>query len=630
MNPLFSTQPAIRRSLTYTLLSATLAVAAYFALPHAASAQGSYAQGRFDSKNSEKVFRYAFEVAETGFDPAQISDLYSRIVASSIFETLFTWDWLADPPKVVPNLAEGPMTPSNDFKTFTVKIKKGVLFQDNPAFGGKPREATADDFVYSLKRHFDPKYKSYGLSALEQFKLVGMAALRDKAIKEKKPFEYDQVVEGVKALDRYTIQFNLKESAPRFAETFTDASLFGFMAREVVEKYPDSTMENPVGTGPYRLAAWRRASKIVLEKNPTYRERYFDGNPSATDTNAQEILQRLKGKRLPMNDRVEISILTEDQPRWLAFLNNEHDFLERLPNSFAPVAIPNNVLANNLAKQGIKMYRTPLTDMTISFFNMEDPVVGGYTDEKVALRRAISLAIDVDAEIKLARRGQAIKANILQPPGTYGFDRTMRTIMNEHSPAKAKALLDLYGYVDRDGDGFRDMPDGSKLVISCLTQTDARTRELDELMQKQVAAVGIKINFVPAKWPDNLKKARAGNLQMWRLGYSAGGTDPDDFVMQAYGPAKGENNLSRFDRPEYNALYEKQHALPDGPERLKTILDAHKMIIAYAPIKTHTHRVATDMMHPWARNYRRHPFLREFFMFVEVDPQARVKALGDN
>ncbi len=591
--------------------------------------QGDLSSGRFDSKNSEKVFRYAINVAETGFDPAQISDLYSRAVAASIFETLYTWDWLANPPKPIPSLADGEGVASADFKTFTFKLKKGVVFQDHPVFGGKPRELTAQDFVYSFKRHYDPKFKSYALSSLENYKVLGLDAVRQAAVKGKTSFGYDTPVEGIQALDKYTIQFKLSESAPRFMETFTDPSLFGVVAREVIEKFPGKEMENPVGSGPYKLAAWRRASKIVLEKNPTYRERYFDGTPSEGDANAQAIYERLKGKKIPINDRVEISILTEEQPRWLAFLNNEHDFLERLPNSFAPIAIPNNQLANNLAKQGMKMFRTPLTDMTVTFYNMEDPVVGGYSPDKVALRRAIGLAIDVDAEIKLARRGQAIKAHLLQPPGTFGYDPEVRTVMNEFSPAKAKALLDLYGYKDRNGDGFRELPDGSPLIVSCLAQTDATSRELDELFKKQVEAVGIKMNFIPAKWPDNLKKARAGNLQMWRLGYSATGTDPDDFVQAAYGPAKGENNLSRFSKPEYDALYLKQHALPDGQERLETIREAYRMLIAYAPIKIHTHRIATDMMQSWALNYRRHPFMREFFMFVEIDTAARVKALGD-
>ncbi len=587
------------------------------------------ANGRFDSKLSEKVVRYAFPVAETGFDPAQISDLYSRTIVAGIMESLFTWDYLAAPAKIVPNISDGLGETSSDFRTFTVKIKKGIFFADDAAFNGKKRELTADDIVYSFKRHYDPKLKSYAINTLQSTNLLGLNELRAAAIKNKTPFPYDTPVEGIKTLDRYTVQFKTRDPAPRFLENFSDPSLYGTMAREVVEKYGDKIMEHPVGTGPYRLSAWRRASKIVLERNPDYREVLFDGNPAADDTVGQEILARIKGKRIPLNDRIEISILNEEQPRWLAFLNTEHDLLQGIPGIFSPIAIPNNQLAPNLKKQGIKLLRTPLSDVTMSFFNMENPIVGGYTADKVALRRAIALAIDVDAEIRLVRRGQAIPANILQPPGTTGFDPLFRSEMGEFSRPKAMALLDMFGYVDKNGDGWRDLPDGSPLVLRCLTQTDQASRQLDELFKKNINAIGIKIEFEPAKWPDNLKKARAGNLQMWRLGFSATAPDPDTFIMQGYGPAKGENNLSRFQKAEYDALYDKQKMLPDGAERNAVMMDAHRMLIAYMPYKIHTHRIAPDLMQPWTYNYKRHPFMRDIFKFIEVDTAARVSAIGE-
>ena len=97
--------------------------------------------------------------------------------------------------------------------------------------------------------------------------------------------------------------------------------LFGAVAREVVEAYGDQIMSNPVGTGPFRLAEWRRSSRIVLERNPTYRERFYDAEPMRTTPKARRCWQRFSGRKLPMIDRVEISIIEEQQPRWLSFLN---------------------------------------------------------------------------------------------------------------------------------------------------------------------------------------------------------------------------------------------------------------------------------------------------------------------
>jgi ABC-type transport system substrate-binding protein len=587
------------------------------------------ASGRFEAKLNEKVVRYAFPAGETMLDPAQISDLYSRTIVAGILESLYTFDYLARPVQVVPQLADGMPEVSPDFKTFTVKIKKGIFFANDPAFKGKKRELVAQDVVYSLKRHYDPKLKSYAINSLQSSNLLGLNELRAAAIKNKTPFPYDEAVEGVKALDNYTVQFKTRDATPRFMESFTDPSLHGVVAREVVEAYGDRIGEKPVGTGPYKLVAWRRASKIVLERNPDYREVIFSGNPAADDKVGQEIAARLKGKRIPVNDRIEISILNEEQPRWLSFLNGEYDMLQGIPLSFIQVAIPNNKLAPNLEKQGIKLQRTALSDLTLGVFNMDDPIVGGYTPDKVALRRAMSLAHNIDAEIRLGRRGQAVEANILQAPGTTGFDPTFKSDMSVYSPKRAKALLDLYGYVDRNNDGWRDLPDGSPLVIRKLSQSDQISRQFDEMTKKDLNAIGIKIEFVPAKWPDNLKKARAGNYQMWSLGFSAVAPDPDTFVMMGYGPAKGENNLSRFSLPEFDKLYDKQKSMPDGPERNAVMLDAHRLLIAYAPYKGQTHRIGSDLQQPWLYGYKRHPFIRDIYKFLEVDTDARVKAIGD-
>jgi ABC-type transport system substrate-binding protein len=200
------------------------------------------------------------------------------------------------------------------------------------------------------------------------------------------------------------------------------------VAREVVEFYGDRIMAHPVGTGPFRLAEWRRSSRIVLERNPSYRETHYDEHPPADDARSQAIAQTLKGRRMPMLDRVEISIIEESQPRWLSFLNGQSDFLDRLPNEFSGLVIPNNRIAPNLAKKGIAIDRAPLVDATLAtLFNMEHPLVGGYTPEKVALRRAISLAYNSDEEIRLARKNQAVPAQSAVAPLTFGYNPAFKS-----------------------------------------------------------------------------------------------------------------------------------------------------------------------------------------------------------
>ncbi|MEO8060749.1 MAG: ABC transporter substrate-binding protein, partial [Burkholderiales bacterium] len=387
----------------------------------------------------QKVLRYAFRVAETGFDPAQISDLYSRTIAANIFDAPLQLEFLARPVRARPNTAAAMPEVSADFKTFTFTIKPGIYFADDPAFKGQRRELVAQDYVYSIKRHYDPKLKSPSLFSFENDKIVGLSELRQELIKAGKPFDYDREVEGLRALDRYRFQIKLADSNPRFVEDLTDGSVAGAVAREVVEAYGDKIMDHPVGTGPFKLGEWRRSSRIVLDRNPGYREVYYDEEAPADNPVAQAIAAKLKGRRLPMIDRVEIGIIEENQPRWLSFVNKEYDMVEEVPAEFADVVMPGGQLAPNLKRSGIQMVRYARADVALSLFNMEDPMVGGYTPAKVALRRAISLAVDLDKEIRLVRKRQAMPAQGPIGPGTWGYDPAFRSEMSEFNLARAKA-----------------------------------------------------------------------------------------------------------------------------------------------------------------------------------------------
>lgn len=566
-----------------------------------------------------KVLRYAFPIAETSFDPAQITDLYSRTVAAAIFDSPLEFEFLARPARMRANTAAAMPEVSSDFKTFTFRIQPGIHFDDDPAFKGAKRELTAADYVYSIKRHYDPRWKSGNLYLLENAKILGLSELRKQLIEQKKPFDYDREVEGLKTLDRYTFQVKLAEPAPRFLYLFTDGSVTGALAREVVEFYGDKIGEHPVGTGAFRLAEWRRSSKIALERNRNYREVRYREEAPAADARAVQAAKLLDGKRLPLIDRVEISIIEEQQPRWLAFLNNEHDVLENLPPEFVASAIPNNKLAPHLAKRGLQMLRYARADVAVSYFGMENPVVGGYEPHKVALRRAMALAVDVEREIRIVRRGQAIPAQSPIGPETFGYEPGFKSEMSDFSVARAKALLDMHGYVDRNGDGWREQPDGSPLVIDYATQPDQLSRSLIELWNKNMATIGIRMNFTTAKWPENLKSSRAGKLMMWGVGWSANAPDGDTFLALGYGPNKGQANHARFDLPAYNKLYEAQRALPDGPERLAAMVAAKKTMVAWMPYKVHVHRIWTDLNHPWVLGYHRNIFVRDFYKYIDID-----------
>jgi len=569
-----------------------------------------------------KVLKLAFTRAETSMDPARIVDLYSRNLTAHIFESPLTYDHLARPFKLKLLTAESMPEHSDDFRIWTVKIRPGIYYTDDPAFNGKRRELVAADYVYAFKRVVDPKNKSPVSAGVLDIKFIGMAALHEEAVKGNKPFDYDRPIAGLSAPDRYTLRVELEEPRPRFPENLAASDLFGGVAREIVDYYGEQIDAHPVGTGPFKLKSWRRSSEIVLERNPDYRERFYDAEPSADDKEGQAILARLKGRRLPMVDEVRVAIIEQSQPMWLSFLNAEVDALAtnagRVPPDFLALAMPGGKLAPFLAKRGVQGIRNLNADSGLAYFNMDDPLVGGYTPDKVALRRAIGLAYDVDTEIRQIRRG-GIRAQSPVVPHTTGYDPKFKSEMGDYDPARARALLDLYGYVDRDGDGWREQPDGQPLVIEMASQPDDLTRKFDELWKKNLTAIGIRIEFKPAQWPENLKAARAGKVQFWQLGSSAAGSDGHGALSRLFGPQIGSQNLARFKNAEFDRIYERMRVIPDGPEREQLFLKAKQIAVAYMPYKHTAHRMEADMLQPWVVGYRRPLFWLEWWHMVDID-----------
>jgi ABC-type transport system substrate-binding protein len=564
-----------------------------------------------------KVLRLAIPTPETTFDPTQTqSDQRTNEILWHIFEAPLAYDYLARPARLVLSTAVAMPDISADGRIFTVRIRPGIVFADDPAFGGRPRELTAADYVYALKRFYDPQYNSSDLYNFEQLKLPGLSELRERALKTRTPFDYDTPVQGVKQLDRYTWRITLGVPDPRFIWLLANPVFCGAVAREVVERYGSEIGAHPVGTGAYRLKSWRRASRIVLERSPSYRGMRYEGTP-ADEPIARQIAASLEGKTLPLVDEIVIDVVEEQQPRWLTFVDGTYAFME-VPTGMATIAAPHGELAPFLRKKGVRLQKSLNPDMGMSFFFMEHPLVGGYTPDKVALRRAIGLAFDNDSYIRRVLGGLGIPAQSTVAPGTFGYDPAYKSEMSEYNPARAKALLDTYGYADRNGDGWREQPDGAPLVLKMATLATQRSRTENELWKRCMDAVGLRMEFEVAAWSELLKRTRAGALMMWGYSWSAGSPDGGFFLSIAYGPNAAEANDPRFALTAFDRLFEQQLALPDGPERAAVMRRAKDLLVAYMPFKVHAHRILLDVLQPDTRNYWRHPFMRDVWRFVDV------------
>jgi len=567
-----------------------------------------------------KVLRVVFQGSESGFDPAQISDVVSAAIVGSLFDSLLTYDYLARPVRLKPNTAVSMPEVFDNHTRFVFRVKPGIHFSDHPAFKGQPRELVAADYVYSIKRYYDPAVRSPSLFHYQGAGLLGLNELRQRSLDTKTAFPYDVEVEGVRALDRYTLQLRVRDPAPRLPYVLATPAQSGALAREVIEfdADPKAAMQRPVGTGPFKLGAWRRGSRIVLERNPLHRHTVHDEQPNADDAVGQAIAQQLRGRHLPLVDRVEVAIIEEAQPRWLAFLNGELDLLW-VPAEFVSTAAPNGVLAPHLARRGVQMRRVVNPTTRHVYFNMDHPMVGGYTPERVALRRALALAYNTPREIALMRHGQLLPAQSVMPPQVSGYDPVFKSEMSVYDPIRAKALLDMVGYVDRNGDGWREQPDGQPLVLELNTEPSQLARQWQGHWKTSMDAIGVKINFRIGAWPENIKASRAGKLMMWTTGWSAAIPDGSYFMDLLYSANKGQSNAARFDLKAFDAIHEQQRVLPDGPERNALIQQGLKLSLAYMPYKASGHDINTWLMQPRVRGYVPHPFMRDFWRHVDVD-----------
>ncbi|MET0202670.1 MAG: ABC transporter substrate-binding protein [Casimicrobiaceae bacterium] len=558
----------------------------------------------------------AFSVQETGFDPVRVSDLYSATINEAIFERLLTYDYLARPAKVVPMVAEAMPEITDNGKTYLFKLRRGIHFTPDPAFKGQKRELTAEDFVYTFKRHADPVNRSPWFFMVEG-KIEGLDELTEAAKKTGK-FNYNAVVPGAVALDKYTLRFKLKQ--PDFLFLYTLAhSHFGAMSREVVETYGDDAQAHPVGTGPYMLKEWKRGTKITLEANPDYRGFTWDFQPT-DDAWDKDLVKAMRGKRMPQIGRVEFSIIEEDQSRWLAFNQKELDYLA-LPATFRDqVFDANNKLKPEWTAQNVSLFRAIDPDIGYTFFNFRDPVVGGYSKEKIALRRAIIMGYKLEDEIAIIRKHQAVQAQMPVPVGVVGHDPRYKSI-NQYDPPLANKLLDYFGY-KKGADGYRTLPDGKPLVLRLATQGSAIDRSFNELWRKSMDAIGLRMEFDISKFADNLKATKVCQLQMWGAAWIADYPDGDNFMQLLYGPNTGQSNNGCYESKSFDALYVKSRALPtDSPERNLLFLEMTRQMEVDGAWSLHISRERNQLIRPWVKGYKKHPILNAEFIYMDLEPR---------
>ncbi|MAV91002.1 MAG: hypothetical protein CL676_06245 [Bdellovibrionaceae bacterium] len=559
-------------------------------------------------KNSakENVLNNAITANLKGMDPIYANDAYSNQVISNIYEPLFEYHYLKRPLELQPLVASAMPTASKDGLTHTIKIKKGIKFQDDEAFPeGKGRDLTAKDFIYSWKRLADPANQSDGFWIFDG-KIKGLNEWREKMGKGEA--SYEDEIEGLQAPDDETLVIKLTK--PYFQLYYVLAMNYSApVPKEAVDKYGKEFINHPVGTGPFKLDSWTRNSKVVLVKNPTWHGGKYPSEGEEGD-DARGLLKDA-GKDLPFVDKVVYSEIIEDQPRWLNFMKGKLDIVI-IPKDNFDTSVSGDKLSKDLTDKGLKLEINEEPDVTYMAFNMLDPILG----KNLELRRAISLATDTNTLLERFYNGRGVNALSPIPPGIDGYDKDFKNPYKEFNIEKAKEHLKKAGY-----------PDGKGLPEFEYSTTNSTTaRQMAEYTQQNLAALGIKIRIAATSWPQFTDKLREKKAQMWGIAWSADYPDAENFLQLLYGKnvSPGPNSANYVNK-KFDELYEKALKLPPSPERTVIYKQMKEIFVQDLPWIPNIHRKAYVLYHGWIENYKRHAIINGEAKYIRVNLNQKAK-----
>lgn len=591
----------------------------------------------------------------SSMDPHNSYDVPSATVIDVIFPSYYRYHYLkqkpfqlelnlgANEPKREKNIPV--VVTSKDAKTgqetkttvkgerWTFTLKKGIRFQDDKCFtenNGKGREVTAQDLLYSFKRIADPEIHSPVLSFIQD-KIQGYEEfhqkLRDIPAKERseKSLElYQGEVEGlvIPADDPYTLVVTLIKPYPQLRYLMAMHFLTP-MAYEAVDYYKKEIIRNPVGCGPYVLKEYKKRQRIVLEKNPN---RPMEVYPSTGDPgDAEKGLLADAGKQLPLADTVNFTIVRESMTSWNMFLQGYLDAATINQQNYqqAMSIAGSGQLSEEMKAKNLRLERVVNPDFSYFAFNMDDPVVGGFSESNRKLRRAISLAVDSQTEIELLRQGIGNKAEFMIPPGLFGYDDKYKNPYRDFDPElkKAKQLLAEAGYP-----GGIDPKTGKKLKIfwDNYNNTPAGRQETNLVLQ-QLNKLGIE--FEPRTWRFPIFRQKVeteGQFQFMSAAWIADYPDPENFIFLVYGKNKRPGpNYSNYINPKFDALFEKMQAMDDGPERQNLINEMRQILEEDCPFIFRTHSENFVVANPWYVNYKPNPVAQDVLKYRRADGALR-------
>ncbi len=561
-------------------------------------------------------------------DPQVSYDTVGRRILEPVVECLLEYHpFKTDPYELVPCLLKSlPKAEPREGggMVYRCELKQGIFFHDDPCFpGGRGRELVAEDVQLAFLRIADPKVECPVLSTLQDY-IEGLAEAYKQA-KETGALDYSKPISGVKLTGRFTFEIHLKEPYPQLlywlAMHFTSP-----VAREALEYYDGKTHDgvardlfrfHPVATGPFRIAEWKRNTRIRLQRNPNYRTTSFP--ESGWGAEQEGLLRPLAGRALPLVDEACITIFRESIPIFLLFRQGYLDAMGVGKDAFSSLITPSRTLSEKYRERGVQLHRDTEPSTFFMCFNMEDPVLG----PNKKLRQALSAAFNTREFLEVFFNGVPIVAEQLLPPGIAGHERDFRNPYG-FNLEKAKALLAEAGYP-----GGRDKS-GKPLEITLDTNANsADERLMAEFEQRQFEQIGLKVRVVENPFARLLEKLDQGGFQIAAgSGWGADYPDPENFFFLYYSknlPPAGKNN-SRYKNPEFDRLFERMATMENCPEREEIARKMNAILSEDVPHLLTMHRSVFGLTHKWAPRVQSNPMLEGGIKYAVLEDAVREEA----
>ena len=558
-------------------------------------------------------------------DPQVCYDSVGKRILEPVQECLLEYHpFKTDPYELRPCLLAGlpeKVAKPDGGTLYRCTLQQGILFHDDPCFpGGKGRELTADDVLFAFQRMADPRVESPALSTLQDY-VLGLGE-RFEAAKKSGFFDYKQPLSGLQVTGRYTFEVHLSQPYPQLlywlAMPFTAP-----VAKEAVDYYDgkphgdgarDHFRFHPVGTGPFRIAEWKRNSFIRLVRHPGYRTTTFP--QEGWDASREAQLRPLAGRALPLVDEVHMTIFRESIPIFMLFRQGYLDGMGLGKDAFSSLMTPSRELAPKYRERGVALHRDTEPSTYYMSLNMEDPVLG----KNRKLRQALSASFHSQAFLDIFYNSVPIPAQQLLPPGIAGFQRDFKNPYG-YDLEKAKALLAEAGYPNG-----RDASGNTLEITFDTAATGADERLMAEFEKKQFEQLGIKIRVVENTFARLMEKLDQGSFQIaGGSGWGADYPDPENFFFLYYSKnfPPGGKNASRYKNPEFDRVFEKMAVMENSTERESLVLQLNAMLTEDVPHILTMHRSLFSLTQPWAPRIQSNPMLEGGFKYAVLDSGLR-------